>query len=111
MGNNIEIVEQLLRNTFPGESYLPGPIYASNARETAAAVNPNKLETTVQDYSILSPGSGRPKSGIGTITIVSTSSPKKIRWELTDREGARISGYSAPMGFSIPTDIILTKID
>jgi len=52
-----------------------------------------------------------PKSGDVTITIVSTSNPKKIRWELTDREGARISGYSAPMGFSIPTDIILTKID
>jgi len=91
--------------------YLPGPIYATNARETAAAVNPNKLETTVQDYGILSPASGRPKSGRGTITIISAGNPKKIHWFLKDREGPRIVGHSAPMGFIIPTDIILTKID
>jgi len=92
-------------------SEFPGPIYASNARETAAAVNPNKLETTVQDYGILYPSSEWPKSGIGTITIVSTSNPKKIQWVLKDPPGARIVGHSAPMGFSIPTDIVLTKID
>ena len=90
---------------------FPGPIYATNVRETAAAVNPNKLETTVQDYGILTPASGRPKSGRGTITIISTGNPKKIHWELKDTEGARIVGHSAPMGFSIPTDIVLTKID
>ena len=87
------------------------PIYATNARAAAAAVNPNKLETTILDYGILRPSSNVPKYGMGSITIISTGNPKKIQWVLKDPPGARIVGYSAPMGFSIPTDIILTKID
>ena len=90
---------------------FPGPIYASNARETESAVNPNKLRTTVQDYGILSPASERPKSGMGIITIVSVANPKQIHWTLEDPPGARIAGHSPPLGFSIPTDIVLTKIE
>ena len=108
--NNIALLDNM--NEFMiDRGNFPGPIYATNARETAAAVNPNKLETTILDYGILRPSSNVPKYGIGSITIVSTSNPKKIQWVLKDPPGARIVGYSAPMGFSIPTDIILTKID
>ena len=92
-------------------SEFPGPIYATNARETAAAVNPNKLETTVEDYGILTPASGQPKYGRGSITIISMGTPKKIQWELKDTEGTYIVGYDPGTGFSIPTDIILTKIN
>ena len=87
------------------------PVYASNANETASAVNPNKLWTTVEDYGILYPSSAHPKSGMGTITIVSEANPKQIHWTLKDFEGARIAGHSPPLGFSIPTDIILTKVE
>jgi len=90
---------------------LPAPIYASNARETISEPNPNKLRTFVDDYGILWPNSTLPKDGEGTITIVSTVNPKKIRWELKDGEGPRIVGHHPPMGFSIPTDIILTKVE
>ena len=90
---------------------LPAPIYASNTRAAPSTPNPNELDTSIQDYGILWPDSTLPKSGLGTITIVSTSNPKKIQWQLKDREGVRIEGLHPPMGFSIPTDIILTKID
>ena len=110
--NGVVVLDNM--NEFMNDRSVDGvdiPIYATNARETAAAVNPNMLRTTVLDYGILRPSSNVPKYGIGSITIVSTSNPKKIQWVLKDPPGARIVGHSAPMGFSIPTDIILTKID
>ena len=89
----------------------PVPIYATNSRETAAELNPNELEASIQDYGILWPGSALPKSGRGVITIVSTGNPKKIHWELKDSEGIVIIDHTPPPGFSIPTDMILTKIE
>jgi len=89
----------------------PVPIYASNARETAAESNPNMLRANIEDYGILWPGSTSFKSGEGVITIVSTGNPKKIHWALKDSEGPRIVGHHPPLGFTIPTDMILTKIE
>ena len=87
---------------------LPGPIYASNAKANISDSNPNELYLSVRDYGLVS--DGVPKYGIGSIIIVSTSNPKKIRWILEDPEGVYIQGHWLP-GFSIPTDAIFTKID
>ena len=109
--NGVTILDNMNKYTDDRSIGNSVPIYASNANKTASLSNPNRLRGTIQDYGILWPDSTLPKYGQGIITIVSTVNPKKIRWELKDGEGPRIVGHHPPMGFSIPTDIILTKID
>ena len=108
--NGIVVLDNMNEFMIDRSVGLPAPIYASNTRILPSVSNPNKLSASIQDYGILWPNSSHPKSGDGTITIVSTGNPKKIQRQLKDPEGIRIVGHSAPMGFMIPTDIILTKI-
>ena len=55
---------------------------------------------------------GRPKSSIGDFQLVSSGNPKQIRWIIGEKEGVRVVGINdEPPGFSIPTDIILTKVE
>ena len=109
--NGVVVLDNMNEYTKDRSMGVHVPIFASNASETASLSNPNRLRSEVEDYGILWPDSKLPKSGQGIITIVSTVNPKKIRWELKDGEGPRIVGHHPPMGFSIPTDIILTKVE
>ena len=101
----LDNMDKFTNNRSPGNSV---PIYASNAKANISDSNPNELYLSVRDYGLVS--DGVPKYGIGNITINSTGNPKKIRWVLEDPEGVYIKGDWLP-GFTIPTDIILTKIE
>ena len=81
------------------------PISASNSSNT----DPSKLVLSVRDYGKMK--NGRPKTGSGLLISVSSTNPKKIRWQIGDSEGAYIAGTAPPVGFSIPTDVIFTKVE
>jgi len=109
--NGVVVLDNMSEFLIDKSVGLPAPIYASNAKGTISESNPNRLTASIQDYGILWPGSTLPKSGQGVITIVSTGNPKKIHWALKDSEGIVIIDHTPPPGFSIPTDMILTKIE
>jgi len=80
------------------------PIYASSS-----TTNPSRLYLAIDDYGKMK--NGVPKSGIGLLFLESSSNPKKIRWQIGESEGIYIAGEGPPLGFSIPTDLVFTKVE
>ena len=80
------------------------PIYA--ASDTPV---PSKLFLSISDYGKMK--NGVPKSGIGLLFLESSSNPKKIRWQIGESEGIYIAGEGPLVGFSIPTDVVFTKVE
>ena len=65
----------------------------------------------VRDYGIIT--RNKPKgSGQSYLTIISSTTPKQIHWEVKGSGGVVLVGINDfPAGFSIPTDIILTQVE
>jgi len=80
------------------------PIYATNRTFAASDVNPDRLYMYVIDI-------GKNKTTFSNeILIISGTDPKKIRWILRNDEGEYETQDLPPTEFSIPTDIVLTKV-
>lgn len=80
------------------------PIYATNRTFAASDVNPDRLYMYVIDV-------GMNKTTFSNdILIISGTDPKKIRWILRNDEGEYETQDLPPTEFSIPTDIVLTKV-
>ena len=88
-------------------SAIQMPIFASAGINSE--INPTKLILYVTDYGKMK--DGLPKTSEGWLTLVSSTNPKKIRWQVEEPEGIYIAGTAPPIGFSIPTDVIFTKVE
>ena len=83
---------------------LDMPIYATNSTSEASYVKPDRLYMNVIDI-------GKNKTTYSNeILIISGTDPKKIRWILRNDEGEYETQDLPPTEFSIPTDIVLSKI-
>ena len=71
--------------------------------------NPGRSTLSVRDYGKMK--DGWPKSGSGLLILVSSTNPKKIRWMVETPEGTYTEETAPPIGFSIPTDVIFTKVE
>ena len=63
----------------------------------------------VKDYGKMKNGS--PKTSEGWLTLVSSSNPKQLKWQPEEPEGVYVAEQAPLPGFTIPTDIILTKVE
>ncbi len=87
------------------------PVYATNASRNKSNVNPDKLRLRVTDYGLRAPNGDLKRVYNCELSIVSKDSIEQIRWILKDDLGGLMLEEEAPSpGFSIPADIILTKI-
>lgn len=80
------------------------PIYASNS-VLHQGVNPNRLYMYLRDFVM------RKKTFSNEIEIISSTNPKQIHWILRNDEGEYETKDLPPDEFSIPTDVILTKVE
>jgi len=83
------------------------PIYASPGADSE--INPTKLILYIKDYGKMKNGS--PKTSEGWLTLISSSNPKQLRWQPEEPEGVYVAEQAPIPGFTIPTDIILTKVE
>ena len=87
------------------------PVYATNDASDRNAVNPNKLRMFVTDYGLYAPNGDAKRVYNCELSIVSKDSPQQIRWILKDDLGGlMLTEEVPPPGFTLPTDIILTKV-
>ena len=98
------------------------PIRATNSTPNPATLDSNRLRMSVRDYGKRAPnGDVKSSHDNNELLIVSTSSPNQIRWTLREDRGQRFyifleEGEEEPLspvpsvGFSIPTDMILTRV-
>jgi len=93
------------------------PVRATNSSRNPDWVDPNSLWMTVRDYGIRAPNGSVKTSGDDTeLLIVSATEPHQIRWILREQRGPIFIFEEGeedgihPRGFSIPTDIILTRV-
>ena len=92
------------------------PVRATNSTLRPSTVNPNRLRMSVSDYGKRAPnGSVKTTGDNNELLIVSATEPHQIRWILREDRGVRaiFEGEEDgihPLGFSIPTDIILTRV-
>ena len=87
-------------------SAIKMPIYAGTSVKSGT---PSKLIFYVKDYGKMKNGS--PKTSEGWLTLISSSNPKQLRWQPEEPEGVYVAEQAPIPGFSIPTDIILTKVE
>jgi hypothetical protein len=80
------------------------PIYATNS-VLHQGVNPNRLYMYLEDFVM------RKKTFSNEIEIISSTDPKKIHWILRNDEGEYETHELPPDEFSIPTDVVLTKVE
>jgi len=81
-------------------------IWATNYSPNKQDINPNSLRFTFWDQK------KRHYDGNGIMAgTINLLSPNKIRWILDEIEGIRatIDQTADPIGFSVPTDVIMTK--
>lgn len=81
------------------------PIYATNSVLRQSLVNPNRLYMYLRDFVM------RKKTFSNEIEIISSTDPKKIHWILRNDEGEFEAHELPPDEFSIPTDVVLTKVE
>jgi hypothetical protein len=74
-------------------------VRATNAKSNPENINPNKLKMVLKDKRLIK------SSACCEVMLIS---PTQIRWILADCEGPVDSDFA--LGFSIPTDVILTKV-
>ena len=72
-------------------------------------INPTRLCLSARDYGKMK--NGLPKRSEGWLTLISSSNPKQLRWQPEEPEGVYVAEQAPIPGFSIPTDIILTKVE
>lgn len=80
------------------------PIYASNS-VLHQGVNPNRLYMYLRDFVM------RKKTFSNEIEIISSTDPKQIHWILRNDEEEGEAKDLPPYEFSIPTDVVLTKVE
>ena len=83
------------------------PIYVSPGG--SKEVNPARLCLNVRDYGKIK--NGLPKLSVGWLTLISSSNPNQLKWQPEEQEGMYMAGDAPIPGFSIPVDIILTKVE
>ena len=83
------------------------PIYVSMGGSKEA--NPSRLCLYVRDYGKMK--DGRPKLSVGWLTLISSSNPNQLKWQPEEQEAIYMMGDAPIPGFSIPVDIILTKVE
>jgi len=81
------------------------PIYATNSALQQSDANPNRVYMFVEDVVM------RKKTFSNEIEIISSTDPKKIHWILRNDEGEYETHELPPDEFSIPTDVVLTKVE
>lgn len=81
------------------------PIYATNSALQQSDANPNRVYIFVEDVVM------RKKTFSNEIEIISSTDPKKIHWILRNDEGEFEAHELPPDEFSIPTDVVLTKVE
>ena len=81
------------------------PIYATNSVLRQSLVNPNRLYMYLEDFVM------RKTTFSNEIEIISSTNPKQIHWILRNDEGEYETKDLPPDEFSIPTDVILTKVE
>ena len=98
------------------------PIDATNASINPAWVDPNRLRMVVRDYGKRAPnGDVKTSRNENELSVVSASHPNQIRWILREDRGQRFYIFLEegeeeplcpipPLGFSIPTDMVLTRV-
>jgi len=86
------------------------PIRATNSVINQSWVNPNRLRMSVFDYGKFAPNGDAKRTGSNELLIVSSITPNQIRWILKNDRGPVLEEEAAPLEFSIPTDIILTRV-
>ena len=89
------------------KSPLEMPIYAGSSADDGRI--PNTLSLSIEDYGKMK--NGRPKSSDGLLVLISSSTPKKIQWQIKERRGTFFEEDMPPLGFTIPTDAIFTKVE
>ncbi|MCL2416457.1 MAG: hypothetical protein FWD02_00790 [Bacteroidales bacterium] len=114
---NGQIVTDCMDKFNSDRSALAMPVSATNATFSPCRVNPNRLGMRVRDYGKRAPNGSVKTSGDGSeLLIVSATEPHQIRWILREERGPIFlfdgEGEDGihPDGFSIPTDIILTRV-
>ena len=95
----------------PSKSPSSMPVYATNDASDKNAVNPDKLRMRVTDYGLHASNGDAKRVYNCELSIVSKDSPQQIRWILKDDLGGlMLTEEVPPPGFTLPTDIILTKV-
>ena len=82
------------------------PIYASSSMKSGV---PGRLILSVRDYGKMK--NGLPKVSDGWLTLISLSNPNQLKWQPEEREAIYMMGDAPVPGFSVPVDIILTKVE
>jgi len=91
------------------------PVRATDFVRDPDLLKPNRLEMSVLDFGKFAPNGDVKRAGFSELLIVSATEPHQIRWILREPRGpvfifeGEEDGIH-PLGFSIPTDIILTRV-
>jgi len=89
---------------------LDMPVCATNSSTDPSSIDPNKLRMYVSDFGKFAPNGDVKWTGSNELSIVSSTTPNQIHWILRNDRGPVLEDEMPPFEFSIPTDMILTRV-